>query len=579
MSKDTIIDWQKDSLLMARVSGRGAKVLFEQVSYQPIGENAEGRKVTAEEALHTAVAELAAKGEVTVVLSREVVEVRTVLVPRIDPDELPDVIRFQAQRQLSSMTESWALDYVMLPPLPGQEMLTALVGGISPVHLAELDRACASAGVQATRVVLRPIEIARFAVQSGKLETAGVSMILCLGEQNAELLILRDGHVVQVRGTRLPCETEQTASSLKGEIRRSLMAASPQLGDASLKQVLLISTSAVADQLDGAIAEAAGAPVTHVDPTMMLPTALVERQMLAATAPHRLAAVAGAFATESADKQTLLDFRNPKKRPPKKKNTGRYLLYGGAAAALLLAGLTWWISTSRRMDSEIAELKAQVAGKKETLELARSKVKDLGEVQKFLDSSPNWLDELAYIAAKIPASDKVLLEAPQFAVQLDGQAVITVPVRAKDDKSISAFERAVQSENHVVKGSNPAMLPQPIGGYQWRVVESINIKGRGWDPFASKPPPGVPVATASDKSPEPTDPVSESIIDSESETPEAEVTEPETTEPETTEPETTEPETTEPETTESETTEPETTEPETTESETTEPETTEPSAR
>jgi hypothetical protein len=271
--------------------------------------------------------------------------------------------------------------------------------------------------------------------------------------------------------------------------------------------------------------------VTHVDPTMMLPTALADRQTLAATAPHRLAAVAGAFATESSDKQTLLDFRNPKKRPPKKKNTGRYLLYGGAAGVLLLAGLTWWISTSRRMDSEIAGLKAQVAEKKEVLELARSKVKDLGEVQKFLNASPNWLDELAYIATKIPASDKVLLEAPQFAVLLDGQAVITVPVRAADDKSISAFERAVQSEHHVVKGSNPAMLPQPMGGYQWRVVESVHITGRGWDPFANKPPPGVPVATASDKTPEPTELVSETTSDTELERPEPEPPESETTEP------------------------------------------------
>ncbi len=565
MSKDTIIDWQKDSLLMARGSGRGAKVLFDQVSYQPIGENAEGRKVSAEEALHSAVAELGAKGEVTVILSREVVEVRTVLVPRIDPNELPDVIRFQAQRQLSSMTESWALDYVMLPPHPSQEMQTALVGGISPVHLAELDRACASAGLQATRVVLRPIEIARFAIQSGKLESTGASMILCLGEQNAELLILLDGHVVQVRGTRLPHEADQIASSLKGEIRRSLMAASPQLGGLSLTGVLLISTSVVADQLDGVIAEAAGAPVTHVDPAVMLPVSLAERQTLAHTAPHRLAAVAGALAADSADKQTLLDFRNPKKRPPKKKNTGRYLLYGGAAAVLLLAGLTWWISTSRRMDSEIASFKSQVAEKKELLELAKNKVKDLGEVQKFLDAAPNWLDELAYIAAKIPGSDKVVLEAPQFAVQLDGQAVITVPVRANDDKSISAFEKAVQSEHHVVKGSNPAMLPQPIGGYKWRVVESINIKGRGWDPFASKPPAGVPVATASDKAPKPTEQVSEASSDTEPETTDSEATEPEAAEPEAAEPEATEPEATEPEATEPEATEPEATEPETAE--------------
>ncbi len=473
---------------MARGSVRGAKMQVDQVSYQPIGENSEGRSVTAEEALHSAVADLGAKGEVTVVLSREVVEVRTLSIPRIDADELPDVIRFQAQRQLTSMTDNWSLDYVMLPHVAGQEMQTALVGGVSPAHLAELDRACTSAGLQATRILLRPIEIARFVIQSGKLESAGATMIICIAEQSAELLILRDGHVVQIRGTRLSTEPEHVATSLKGEIRRSLMAASPQLGDTSLTGVLLISTSAVADQLDGVISEAAGAAVSHIDPVLILPSSIAERESLASKVPHRLAAIAGAIASETAEKQSLVDFRNPKKRPPKKKNTGRYLLYGGVAGLCLMAGLVWWISKNRQMDQEIAFYKSQIAEKKEILELAESKVKDFGQVQEFLDASPNWLDELVYISQKIPAAEKVLLGAPtKFSIEKDGKAKIEVPVKADNPDSISEFQKSLQSEHYVVKGFNSTKLLQAEGRYEWTVNEVIQIKGRGWDVFRSKP--------------------------------------------------------------------------------------------
>ena len=86
------------------------------------------------------------------------------------------------------------------------------------------------------------------------------------------------------------------------------------------------------------------------------------------------------------------------------------------------------------------------------------------------------------------AAVKILLEAPTFSIQQrDGTALISVPVRADESSTISAFEKALQDEHHVVKGNDPAMLPQANDGYNWRVVESINITGRGWDVFASKP--------------------------------------------------------------------------------------------
>jgi Tfp pilus assembly PilM family ATPase len=485
MSKQ-IIDWQKDGVFAARGSGRGSKVHLEQVSLQAVGENADGRSFTLEEALHSAVAGAGLRGEVTVIATREIVEVRTIQVPRIDPDELPDVIRFQAQRQLSNMTDSWTLDFVMLPPAVGQEMQTALVGAISPAHLAEIDRMCAGAGLTVGRVLLRPIEIARFAVESGSLPTSGAAMIVCVSEQNAELLILRDGHVVQVRGTRLPSESELIGNSLKGEIRRSLMAASPQLGNTPLSSVLLISTSGFASQLDGVIAEASGAAVTHLDPTSMLPEQLSERESLARTSGHRLTAIAGALNADQAEKSKLVDFKMPKKRPPKKKNTGRILLYGGAAALLLLGGLAWWYTTDQKLNQDIADFREQTAEKAETVEWAQAKVGELKDVQDFLAASPNWLDELTYISTRIPKAEKIIVESPTFtAMQRDGSALIKVAVRADGSSSIEAFEKSLRDENHVVQGSGTTELADPKDRYKWRAEESITIKGRGWNIFAS----------------------------------------------------------------------------------------------
>jgi Tfp pilus assembly PilM family ATPase len=484
MAKQLVIDWQKDGLLFAQGSARGNKIIVDRASFQRVGEGENGRTITSEEALHKAVAELGSKGEVIVIASREAVEMRTVSVPKIDPDELPDVIRFQAQRQMTSLTDNWAVDFVLLPAIDGQEMQTALVAGIAPPQMNEIERACHSAGLTVTQITLRPLDIVRYARDSGKLDANVATMVVCVSESKADLLILRQGQCIQVRGTRLPHDLDEAAVALKGELRRSMMAASAHLGGQEITSLLLISSSALADRLDGALAEAAGAPVTHLDPALLLPAELADRSELA-EASHRLAAVAGAISLDGADQRTTLDFKNPKKRPPKKKNTGRYILYGGAAAALLLGGLGWWYSTSTRLDRELADLQSQLAEKKDLLVLANNKMRDWKQVQSFLDTAPNWLDELTYISQRIPGSDKVIVQAPSFNVSRAGVGTINFKMRADASETIGAFEKSLQGEQYVVQGSNSMETPQSKDRYKWSVDETITLKGRGWDPFTT----------------------------------------------------------------------------------------------
>jgi hypothetical protein len=99
MSKSLILDWQKNSLMLARAHGRVPRAVVESVSIKPYG-SGDASLQTANEALRTAAQELSAKGETIVLVARDLVELRTVQIPKMDPDDLPDVIRFQAQRLL-----------------------------------------------------------------------------------------------------------------------------------------------------------------------------------------------------------------------------------------------------------------------------------------------------------------------------------------------------------------------------------------------------------------------------------------------------------------------------------------------
>ncbi len=490
MAKQIIIDWQRDSLLVASCKGSGASVIVESLSEQRIGRSPNDAEGTiplngdAAQGLNRAIEELGLrKSDVTIVASREMVEVRTISIPRMDNTDLPDVIRFQAQRQLANMGDNWALDYVMLPEEPGQEMLTALVGAVAPTVLHEMEAACNQAGVQLTHVALRPLEIARFANASGKLALGEASMLICLSAHDVDLLILNRGSVVQIRGTKLPSEASLQRQALNGELRRSLMAVSSQLAGKQLTSALLVATPELATGVQTQIAEVLGCQVKVVDPTDFLASNLPQRTQLAHTSANRLAGLAGVMNFAAADQKSRIDFKDPKKRPPPKSKTTTYLLAGAAAAMLALGGIYWWSSTNRALDEDLAMYKDQIESQKGLRESAEKRVADLEEVKKFLDASPNWLDELTYIAEKIPAAEKVMFENPVFSVEADGTGAIRMPVGADSDKTIEDLEASLRDGSHMVAGKNPRQLVGETykGHYRWMVEETISIKNRGWN--------------------------------------------------------------------------------------------------
>ncbi len=493
MAKQIIIDWQRDNLLVAVGQSHGSALTIERVSEQRIGDTENGataddavgtapRNGDAAQGLSRAIDELGLrKSDVTIVASRDLVEVRTLSIPRMDLSDLPDVIRFQAQRQLANMGDNWALDYVILPEEPGQETLTALVGVISPPVLNEMEAACNQAGVQLTHVALRPIEIARYATAIGKIPSGDVSMVICLSDQDADLMILNRGSLVLVRGTKLPSDPQQVPQALNGELRRSLMAAASQLGGKSINGALLIATPSLSGGVHELIAEVLGCQVSVVDPSDLLAANLPRREELAQQSTNRIVGLAGALNFAAAEQKTKLDFKNPKKRPPPKSKTTTYLLAGAATALLAVGGVYWWTSTNQALDSDLAMYQDQVKSQQELKKSAEEKIAELSEVEKFLEASPNWLDELSYLAEKIPPADKVLVGEPAFSVQADGTGRITMPVAADSASTITTFEQSLRDEAHVVAGKNSQQFPPKEGElYKWRVDETISIRGRGW---------------------------------------------------------------------------------------------------
>ncbi len=481
MARTVVIDWQRDSLMVAVGSRRGAAISIEQVRLLPVGETANGT-VTASQVLRSAIQEMGlAKADAIVIASRELVEIRTLTVPNVEPEELPDIVRFQAQRQMANVGETWPLDYILLPN-DGIEGKVALAGAISPAHMAEIESAVVGAGLQLSRLLLRPIEIARFAVANDSTGTmlSDASVVVCLSGHQSDLLLLKSGALVQLRSTRLPSEEQSLPGAVVGEIKRSLVAAANQLNGTKLASAHLIASADVASKVEQPISGAVSCSVRVIDPLVMLPAGLEGAEELSRTAANRLAAVAGVIGTPNPDKRTLIDFKSPKKRPPKEVNYTRYVLAAVAAGLLLLAAGSWWYSTTSAMDAELASLRKEIADKKDLGEIAVKQIAEFTEVKKVLDASPSWIDELERIALNMPSSEKVILWSPTFTVMANGEGLISTKVYGVSSEVIAEFEEMLRKDDKYRVSTGGVSKTEQWREYPFETTAKITFKNRGW---------------------------------------------------------------------------------------------------
>ena len=487
MSKQIIIDWQRDGLFVAMGSRRGNSVSIDTLVTTG-GEGATGSSTAISTQLFALAKKLDLnKSEAIVIAPREVLEFRSLTVPRADDNEVPDMVRFQATRQMANIGDTWPLDYILLPDQPGSEGISALAATISPAHMAEIEATCSDLGIQLTRVLARPVEIARWGVALGNLANTEAALVIAVSQTHADLLTVSFGSLVQVRANRLPSDIQALAPALVAEIRRTMMAAANFLNNQPVSKVVLIASPDIAERVESLIAEATGASVAVVDPASVLPSQLAERHELGHRAASRIAAIAGVVSNPSPDQRNVIDLKNVKRPQPKKGYRRELSLAGGGIAALLLLGFYFWWSTHAQLDLQIAAAKKMEAEKAEQVKKLLPQIKQRQDVDGFLAGSINWLDEMKYLSANAPSTADVVLTNPSFDYVLDrktGGGQITVVAEAIKSEQLGALRETLSDKEHEITGSGPKQMLAKKGAYGFEERETIRLAPRTWDPLA-----------------------------------------------------------------------------------------------
>lgn len=416
------------------------------------------------------------KGEALVAVGRANLELRFLTTPPAPPEELPDLVRFQAMRGFTTLGDDWPLDYSPLGTT-ADGSTNVLATTISPEIVAQIKSVCAAAGLTPSRLVLRPFAAAALLRKANQDDRCRMTVEL-LGE-DADLAVSIGPDVVYPRTVRLPSREappEVRTRALLGEIKRTIVAAQNQLGGRRVDQITIFGDAKKAAEFQAAWKNDLQMELQVLDPFTLIELS-DSLKRTPPSSPGAFAPLLGLLVDEAAGRSPTIDFLHPRKRPPPVNHNRTYAIVGGslAAAVLILVIMGWW--HLRSLDAEIRNQAQLLADTTKKVDLAKPKVKKAQELDKFTAGDVNWLDELERLSQKFPAADKARAEdLLATAKQNASGGSIVVNGLADEPDTITEMESTLRDKERTVIGSGSKEDPKATD-LRWRYREEIVVHG------------------------------------------------------------------------------------------------------
>jgi Tfp pilus assembly PilM family ATPase len=395
-------------------------------------------------------------------------ELRVLQVPPSPDEELPEMVRFQAMRQFSTLGEDWPLDF--MPLASGDDQQTrVLAAAISPKVAADLQRVCAGIDAHDSKLILRPCASASL---YGRGATGSQCQLLVeLFSEEADLNVVVRGQVVFLRTVRLA--SGNFAAGLVGEIRRTLAAAQNQLGDQRIEGVTLVGNDAELQELRTVLEKQLDLPIETFDPFSQVQVAAGVASA-APGHPGRFASLLGMLLDEAEGRRHGIDFLNPRRRPPPPDRRQRYTWVAAAAAALVLlvvAGVWWRI---HQYELKLKDLQTQDEGWDEKVTIANQLKTDVALVDRFQDGNVNWLNEIYELSQELPDSGNSIVDMATFTTSPGGGGQIALEGYVSGPEVITDMESRLRDARHQVTGSG-THYDERRQDFHWGFKERIVI--------------------------------------------------------------------------------------------------------
>jgi Tfp pilus assembly PilM family ATPase len=496
------LEWDGEEARVVVASPRGDSIIVEEafaIALPPRGEK-DAADQDRGKVIGTALsARRLGRMQGIVAVGRASIELKQLSLPPAPDDELPDLVRFQAQREFNAMGESWPLDFIPLSSQPDKPR-QVLAAAISPDMVAQIQETARLAGVTPERLVLRPCAAASLLRRMHWREAESVQLLVEVLADEADLTVLVDGQVVFLRTARLPGDAlaPEGYRPLVGEIRRTVAAARNQLGGRKVEAVQLCGSGADHIALAEHIEKECGLPCRLFDPFAQLN---LSRELAKSPPEHtgRFAPLLGMLLDEAVHQPPAIDFLNPRRRPPPPDRRRPLALAVAGVAVVVLGGYFWFYSATSALDDRIAELEQQ-AREQEKL-VAKYKDVELAakEIEAWAASDVNWLDELRELSDDFPQAKDVLITQLRMGPHVGG-AEITLEGYLREADTADQLEANLRDDAHMVEGRG-LQQDSSKSGYSWRFTTSMLVKPQDPETYrkraAAKPPAPVSEEEAS----------------------------------------------------------------------------------
>jgi hypothetical protein len=488
VAKLLAIDWDPNELRLAWGASKGGSFRLDGLAAAPLAAPIGGSGGPATDVLIAALKRLIgeqhlSKSEVLWGVGRSAVEMRPLQLPLCEPDELPDMVRFTAQRTFAQLGDQWPLDFLPLPAAStaapaGQAMMAAAV---SPSELEQARQVFQAAGLELKQATPRGFAVCGL-LPSGEL-TSDAWLLVIASPSELELVVTEAGRPVMIRTARLPSgDLHVQAKTVAAELKRTLMSATSQRPSAAVQGIVWFGSAEQLGPWQETLTTATDLPIRVVgfepatiaipgrdnaSPTDVDPTSL-----------SRFAPLVGLLRASGGSAPPSIDFLHPRRPQPKRIPRSRLLLAGGAIAAVVLGATGWLWKTHADLDREIADLRAQQQELTASVETAARIEQRWLATERFMAGNISWLDTLRNISEASLTPQAVRFEKANFSLAQTelrvgatgggrGPGSVTAPIALADRELIPELSRGLRGLGYTATddGWKPATRPSPLYSY------------------------------------------------------------------------------------------------------------------
>lgn len=414
-------------------------------------------------------------------IGRDRVILKDLRIPTVPLHEEPAIVRFQAVKELTDSPDEVIIDYTT----------SAIAGSIEKRALALIMRRellgayqvlCKAAGLKLAGLAPRAFGIAACLsrmVGSTMLtpppEPADAPVaVLSIAERWAEFCVCRGDTLLYVRSLSV-------GPTLAGEIRRNLAVYSGQAAQTPVKAVYVAGGAEHATFREK-LQDSLGIPVHSFDPV-----AGTAKLTLPDGTRGGFAGAVGLLHAQVSKQGLPINFVAPKEpKAPKDPNRKRILVGGGIAAAVLviLGGLGY--GQLYVQDKKIERSRLDLVELENKEKLLQPDAQKFDAVQTWVNSYPNWLEELYDTTALFPEPTLVRLtdwsgtphsSAGKDKLVFPGQLTlkgVTTQIQENRDR-VTEFWRKLTQDNHykvgpIIPESSTRGGPATRNQYKFRLV-------------------------------------------------------------------------------------------------------------